>query len=115
MKFFERLFKFFECVEITHIPPADIVEPSLKEEESSLEIKTHPPAALLEDAIAELQAAMQKLGRTQFRANAVAESNRKEIKQMLQHAVALWMETAEGDAARTTACGGWPGRRDTRH
>lgn len=77
MKFFERLHKFSQYIEITHTPPPDTVE-------SSPEIDNIPQADPLQDAIADLKEAMQKLGRAQLRANALAESDRKEIKQMLQ-------------------------------
>ena len=73
MKFFERLRKFSQYIEITHTPPPDTVE-------SPPELDDDP----LQDAIADLKEAMQKLGRAQLRANTLAESGRKEIKQMLQ-------------------------------
>lgn len=77
MKFFKKLHKFSQHIEITHTPPPDTVE-------SSPEIDNIPQPDLLQDAIADLKEAMQKLGRAQLRANALAESDRKEIKQMLQ-------------------------------
>lgn len=77
MKFFERLHKFSQYIEITHTPPPDTVE-------SSPEIDNILQPPPLQDAIADLKEAMQKLGRVQLRANALAESDRKEIKQMLQ-------------------------------
>ena len=76
MKFFERLHKFSQYIEITHTPPHDTVEPPPELDAILL--------APIQDAIADLKQAMQKLGRTQLRANALAESDRKEIKQMLQ-------------------------------
>ena len=77
MKFFERLRKFSQYIEITHTPPPDTVEPP-----PELDNILQPDP--LQDAIADLKEAMQKLGRAQLRANALAESERKEIKQMLQ-------------------------------
>ena len=77
MKFFEKLHKFSQYMEITHTPPPDTVE-------SSPEIDNRLQPDPLQDAIADLKAAMQKLGRAQLRANTLAESDRKEIKQMLQ-------------------------------
>jgi molecular chaperone GrpE len=77
MKFFERLRKFSQYIEITHTPPPDTVE-------SSPEIDNILQPDPLQDAIADLKEAMQKLGRIQLRANTLAESDRKEIKQMLQ-------------------------------
>ena len=77
MKLFERLRKFSQYIEITHTPPPDTVE-------SSPEIDNILQPDPLQDAIADLKEAMQKLGRTQLRANALAESDRKEIKQLLQ-------------------------------
>jgi molecular chaperone GrpE len=88
MKFFERLFGFRKYVRITHVPPAAPVEPPLEIEDL---LESDP----LEDAIAELKGAIQKLARTQFRANAVAESDRKGIKQALQQVVALSMHPQE--------------------
>ena len=52
--------------------------------DSPPEIDSQSPEDELQDAIAELQDAMRKLGRSQLRANTVAESDRKEIKQILQ-------------------------------
>ena len=77
MKFFERLRKFSQYIEITHTPPPDTVE-------SSPEIDNILQPDPLQDAIADLKEAMQKLGRIQLRANTLAESDRKEIKQILQ-------------------------------
>lgn len=77
MKFFERLCQFSQYIEITHTPPPDAVE-------SPPEIDNIPQPDPLQDAITDLKEAMQKLGRTQLRANALAESDRKEIKQILQ-------------------------------
>ena len=77
MKFFEKLHKFSQYIEITHTPPPNTVE-------SPSEIDNILQLAPLEDAIADLQEAIQKLGRAQLRANTLAESDRKEIKQMLQ-------------------------------
>lgn len=77
MKFFERLRQFSQYIEITHTPPPDTVESS---PEFDKVLQPDP----LQDAIGDLQEAMQKLGRAQLRANALAESDRKEIKQMLQ-------------------------------
>lgn len=77
MKFFERLRKFSQYIEITHTPPPDTVE-------SPPELDNIPQPDPLQDAIADLKEAMQKLGRAQLRANALAESGRKEIKQILQ-------------------------------
>ena len=77
MKFFESLRKFSQYIEITHTPPPDTVESSPKIDNI---LQPDP----LQDAIADLKEAMQKLGRIQLRANTLAESDRKEIKQMLQ-------------------------------
>lgn len=77
MKFFERLRKFSQYIEITHTPPTDTVEPPP-------ELDNIPQSDPLQDAATDLKEALKKLGRTQLRANALAESERKEIKQMLQ-------------------------------
>lgn len=77
MKFFEKLCKFSQYIEITHTLPPDTVD-------SPPELGNLLQSDLLQDTIADLQEAMQKLGRAQLRANALAESDRKEIKQMLQ-------------------------------
>ena len=77
MKFFESLRKFSQYIEITHTPPPDTVA-------SSPEIDNILQPDPLQDAIADLKEAMQKLGRIQLRANTLAESDRKEIKQILQ-------------------------------
>ena len=77
MKFFERLRKFSQYIEITHTPPPDTVE-------SPPELDNILQPDPLQDAITDLKEGMQKLGRAQLRANTLAESGRKEIKQMLQ-------------------------------
>ncbi len=95
MKFFEKLFRFSQYVRITRIPPVDTVEPPPPLAPPQFwgeEREEQPQSALLLDEIAELKDAMQKLGRNQFRANALAESERKEIKQMLQQTLALSTE-----------------------
>ena len=84
MKFFERLCKFSQYIEITHTPPPDAVE-SPPELDNIPQPDPQPDP--LQDAIADLKEAMRKLGRTQLRVNALAESDRKEIKQMLQAVV----------------------------
>ena len=81
MRLFEKLRKFSEYVEITHISPAEVVE-------SPPAIESEPQSESLQETVVTLQEAMRKLGRTQLRANTVAESERKEIKQMLQAIVA---------------------------
>ena len=77
MKFFEKLRQFSQYIEITHTPPPDTAE-------SPPELNNILQPDPLQDAITDLKEAMQKLGRAQLRANALAESDRKEIKQMLQ-------------------------------
>ncbi|MCZ6679267.1 MAG: nucleotide exchange factor GrpE [Candidatus Poribacteria bacterium] len=86
MKFFEKLSRWSQYVEFRRVPPADALE-------SSSEVDDQSQSDPLQDAIADLKKATQKLGRTQFRANAVAESDRKEMKQMLHRVLALSMET----------------------
>ena len=76
MKFFEKLRNFSQYVEITYTPPADTVE-------SPAELERQPQPDPLQDTIADLKEAMRKLGRTQLRSNTLAESDRKEIKEML--------------------------------
>ena len=71
MKFFKRLFRFADA---------------------SKKIDLRSEFGRLHDGAAELKIAVQKLGRTQFRANAVAESGRKEIRQMVQQTAALLVE-----------------------
>ena len=80
MRFFERFTSFWKYVEITHTSPADIVDPSP-------EMASQSQADEFQDAIAELKDAMRKLGRNQLRANTVSQSDRNEIKQILQQVV----------------------------
>ena len=77
MKFFEKFTSFWRYVEITRTPPEDIAE-------STPEVARQPQIEDLQDAIAELQEAVRKLGRNQLRANTVLQSDRNEIKQILQ-------------------------------
>ena len=73
MRFFERFTNFWKYVEITHTPPADIVE-------SPPETVSQSQADEFQDAIAELKDAMRKLGRNQLRTNTVLQSDQNEIK-----------------------------------
>ena len=77
MKFFERLTEFVRCIEITHVSSAEMMS------ELPVETDELSQAEELYDAMAQLSDSVKKLGRTQFRANTLAESDRKEIKQML--------------------------------
>lgn len=77
MKFFEKFTSFWKYVEITRTPHADIVV-------SSPEVAPQSQIDDLQDAIADLQDAVRKLGRNQLRANTVLQSDRNEIKQILQ-------------------------------
>ena len=80
MRFFERFANFWKYVEITHTPPADTVE-------SPPETVSQSQADEFQDAIAELKDAMRKLGRNQLRTNTVLQSDRNEIKQILQQII----------------------------
>ena len=77
MKFFEKFTSCWKYVEITRAPPAEIVEPSS-------EMARQSQMDELQDAVSELQDAVRKLGRNQLRANTVLQSDRNEIKQILQ-------------------------------
>ena len=77
MKFFEKFTSFWKYVEITRTPHADIVV-------SSPEMAPQSQIDDLQEAIADLQDAVRKLGRNQLRANTVLQSDRNEIKQILQ-------------------------------
>ena len=80
MRIFKRLANFWKYVEVTHTPPADIVE-------SPPEMANQSQADEFQDAIAELKDAMRKLGRNQLRTNTVLQSDRNEIKQILQQII----------------------------
>ena len=77
MRFFERVSNFWKYVEVTHTPPADIVDPSP-------EVVSQSQTDEFQDAIAELKDAVRKLGRNQLRANTVLQSDQNEIKHILQ-------------------------------
>lgn len=77
MRFFERVSNFWKYVEVTHTPPADIVDPSP-------EVVSQSQTDDFQDAIAELKDAVRKLGRNQLRANTVLQSDQNEIKHILQ-------------------------------
>ncbi len=81
MRFFERVSNFWKYVEVTHTPPADIVDPPP-------EVVSQSQADEFQDAIAELKDAVRKLGRNQLRANTVLQSDQNEIKHILQQITA---------------------------
>ncbi len=90
MTFFERLFRFRR-----NSDPFAIIESPLE-----IDVQESPEPstdAVDQGAVTNLKNDIRKLGRTQFRANAVAESDRKEIKQMLQRI----LETPAGPELET--------------
>ena len=80
MRFFERVSNFWKYVEVTHTPPADIVDPPP-------EVVNQSQADEFQDAIAELKDAVRKLGRNQLRTNTVLQSDQNEIKHILQQII----------------------------